>query len=200
VARRRDRLGALAERLQGEAGVEAGPLTADLTDAEALSRVELRIAEDGGYRPFVEVEPRVIDDLIGVHVRAVALSWLLRKHFPASWRASGVQVQACLPGLVYGVPLGNVSAGNYGIPHSNFPGPWRASRKSAPSIATTPSTSDPPCPPAWQPHIGKWPKARRELIAKRAEEDIAIRPGSREIVVNPGLKSDRDRCLHLAAL
>ena len=26
----------------------------------------------GGYRPFVEVEPAVIDELIGVHVRAVA--------------------------------------------------------------------------------------------------------------------------------
>jgi uncharacterized protein len=60
------------------------PLAADLTDAEALSRVERRVTEDerlallvnnagfGGYRPFVEVERQVVDDLIGVHVRAVA--------------------------------------------------------------------------------------------------------------------------------
>jgi uncharacterized protein len=84
VARRRERLEALAERLRREASADAEPLTADLTDAEALSQVERRIARDerlallvnnagfGGYRPFVEIEPRVIDELIGVHIRAVA--------------------------------------------------------------------------------------------------------------------------------
>jgi uncharacterized protein len=84
VARRRERLEALAERLRREAAADAEPLTADLTDAEALSQVEQRIANDerlallvnnagfGGYRPFVEIEPRVIDELIGVHIRAVA--------------------------------------------------------------------------------------------------------------------------------
>lgn len=84
VARRRDRLEALAERLRREAGAEAEPLAADLTDAGALSQLEARVAADerlallvnnagfGGYRPFVEVEPKIIDELIAVHIRAVA--------------------------------------------------------------------------------------------------------------------------------
>jgi uncharacterized protein len=82
VARRRGE--ALAERLRNEAGGEAEPLAADLADAEALSQVEAQVAGDerlailvnnagfGGYRPFVEVEPKVVDELIAVHVRAVA--------------------------------------------------------------------------------------------------------------------------------
>src|SRR5260221_13401910 len=84
VARRRERLEALAERLRREAGAEVEPLAADLTDADALAAIEARIAGDaqlalvvnnagfGGYRAFVEIEPKVIDELIGVHVRAVA--------------------------------------------------------------------------------------------------------------------------------
>jgi short-subunit dehydrogenase len=83
VARRRDRLEALAARLRDEAGAEAEPLAADLADAEALSQVEAQVAGDerlallvnnagfGGYRPFVEVEPKIVDELIAVHVRAV---------------------------------------------------------------------------------------------------------------------------------
>jgi short-subunit dehydrogenase len=83
VARRRDRLEALAARLRGEAGVEAQPLAADLADAQALSLVEAQVAGNerlvllvnnagfGGYRPFVEVEPKIIDELIAVHIRAV---------------------------------------------------------------------------------------------------------------------------------
>jgi uncharacterized protein len=84
VARRRDRLVALADRLHRETGTAAEPVEADLTDADALSQLESRATEDarlalvvnnaglGGYRPFVEVEPKVIDELISVHVRAVA--------------------------------------------------------------------------------------------------------------------------------
>jgi short-subunit dehydrogenase len=84
VARRRDRLEALAKRLQHEAGAGAEPLVADLADGDALSQVEVRVASDdrlvllinnagfGGYRPFVEVEPKIIDELVGVHVCAVA--------------------------------------------------------------------------------------------------------------------------------
>jgi uncharacterized protein len=83
VARRRGRLETLAERLRDEAGAEAKPLVADLADAEALSQVEAHLAGDerlallvnnagfGGYCPFVEVEPKVVDELIAVHVRAV---------------------------------------------------------------------------------------------------------------------------------
>jgi short-subunit dehydrogenase len=46
VARRRDRLEALAERLRNEAGADAEPLAADLADAEALSQVEAQVAGD----------------------------------------------------------------------------------------------------------------------------------------------------------
>jgi short-subunit dehydrogenase len=84
VARRRQRLEALAERLRREMETHAEALVADLTDATALAQVEARLAGDrslallinnagfGGYRPFVQVEPEVVDDLIDVHVRAVA--------------------------------------------------------------------------------------------------------------------------------
>jgi uncharacterized protein len=83
VARRLERLEALANRLSAEAGVTAEPLAADLTDIDALAQVEARVADDerlavvvnnagfGGYRPFAEIEPKVIDELIAVHVRAV---------------------------------------------------------------------------------------------------------------------------------
>jgi short-subunit dehydrogenase len=61
-----------------------------------LSQLESRATDDarlalgvnnagfGGYRPFVEVEPKVIDELIGVHVRAVA--WLTRAALPGMVR------------------------------------------------------------------------------------------------------------------
>jgi uncharacterized protein len=82
VARRRERLVALAEKLR-RTGAEAEPLAADLTDADALSQLELQVTNDrlallvnnagfGGYRRFVDVEPRIIDELIGIHVRAIA--------------------------------------------------------------------------------------------------------------------------------
>jgi len=84
VARRRERLEELAGRLRREAQVHAEVLAADLTDAGALARVEALVAEDeslsllvnnagfGGYRPFVEVDPEIVDGLINIHIRAVA--------------------------------------------------------------------------------------------------------------------------------
>jgi uncharacterized protein len=83
VARRRERLEALAEKLRA-AGAEAEALPADLTDPDALHQLELRAAQDdrltllvnnagfGGYRRFVEIEPRMIDELISIHVRTIA--------------------------------------------------------------------------------------------------------------------------------
>jgi short-subunit dehydrogenase len=83
VARRGDRLQSLAHRLRLEAGAEAEPLVIDLVDADALLRLEARVAADGrlallvnnagfgGYGPFVDVEAKVIDELIGVHIRTV---------------------------------------------------------------------------------------------------------------------------------
>jgi uncharacterized protein len=84
VARRLERLEAVAGRVQRESEAQAEPLAADLTDAAALSRLESRVADDGrlallvnnagfgGYRPFIDIEPKVIDELIGVHIRGVA--------------------------------------------------------------------------------------------------------------------------------
>jgi short-subunit dehydrogenase len=84
VARRRGRLEELAERLRREWHTHAEALEADLTDSGALAQVEGRVAGDesvsllinnagfGGYRPFVQVDPEVVDGLIDIHVRAVA--------------------------------------------------------------------------------------------------------------------------------
>jgi short-subunit dehydrogenase len=83
VARRRERLETLAEKLR-TTGAQAEPLPADLTNPDVLHQLELRLANDdrlallvnnagfGGYRRFVEVEPRVIDELISIHVRTIA--------------------------------------------------------------------------------------------------------------------------------
>jgi uncharacterized protein len=84
VARRRERLETLAERVRRDFGVHAEVMDADLTDASDVAEVEARVAQDelltllinnagfGGYNPFVSVEPKIIDDLISVHVRAVS--------------------------------------------------------------------------------------------------------------------------------
>ncbi len=83
VARRRDRLQDLAARLKRR-GVEADVIAADLTDAKALAEVEARATSDeaitlvinnagfAGYQPFASLDPKVIDDLIDIHIRAVA--------------------------------------------------------------------------------------------------------------------------------
>jgi short-subunit dehydrogenase len=82
VARRRERLEALAKRLHADAGVDVEVLAADLTEPAQLKRVMERLQEDaridllvnnagfGGYGPFAELEPDFADRLVGVHVRA----------------------------------------------------------------------------------------------------------------------------------
>ncbi len=116
VARRRERLEDLAERLRREADTHAEVLAADLTDAGALAQVEARVAGDeslallinnagfGGYRPFVQVEPEVVDHLINVHVRAVAR--LTRAGLPGMVRrgAGGVINVASLLALSGSMP------------------------------------------------------------------------------------------------
>jgi short-subunit dehydrogenase len=84
VARRRDRLVDLAEKLQRANGIAAEVVCADLTDKQDLASLETRAGSDealsllinnagfAGYRPFVSIDPEVIDDLVDVHVRAVA--------------------------------------------------------------------------------------------------------------------------------
>ena len=82
VARRRDRLEALAQRLGAAHQSKVEVLVADLaTDAgidavgtrAAATPLELLInnAGIGGYRRFVELDPKVADALIAIHIRAV---------------------------------------------------------------------------------------------------------------------------------
>jgi uncharacterized protein len=85
VARRRDRLEALAQRLkkdQPALGVEV--IVADLSKPGDLRRVEKHISEDkalellvnnagfGGYMPFTQLDPDRAEELINVQVLAVA--------------------------------------------------------------------------------------------------------------------------------
>jgi short-subunit dehydrogenase len=83
VARRRERLEALAQQLQQDHSIGVEVLVADLTQADQLHAVEQRIAEApalsmlvnnagfGGYMPFVELEPDRAEELIRLQVLAV---------------------------------------------------------------------------------------------------------------------------------
>ena len=82
VARRRDRLQSLAERLAAKHKSDVQVLVADLATDAGIEAVAARAASTpldvvinnagfGGYRPFVEIDPKVADDLIAVHIRAV---------------------------------------------------------------------------------------------------------------------------------
>jgi len=116
VARRHERLEELAQRLRRAADARAEVLAADLTDADDLAQVEARLAGDeslallinnagfGGYRPFVQVEPEVVDELINIHVRAVAR--LTRAALPGMIRcgAGGVINVASLLALSGSMP------------------------------------------------------------------------------------------------
>ena len=116
VARRRERLEALAERLRLETETQAEVLAVDLTNAEVLAQVEARVATDeslallvnnagfGGYGPFVQLEPGTIDDLINIHVRSVTR--LTRAALPGMVRrgAGGVINVASLLALSGALP------------------------------------------------------------------------------------------------
>ena len=81
-ARRRERLEALAARLQAGTGVEVDVLVADLTDPAQLLLVEGQIAAEervellvnnagfGGYGPYAEIEPAVGVRLNAIHIVA----------------------------------------------------------------------------------------------------------------------------------
>jgi short-subunit dehydrogenase len=82
VARRRERLAALAQRLSAAYQAEIEELVADLATPAGVDAVAARAAAApldllvnnagfGGYRRFVELDPKVADDLLSVHIRAV---------------------------------------------------------------------------------------------------------------------------------
>jgi len=82
VARRRERLEALASELTAAHQAKVEVLVADLATKAGLAAVAARAAAAplallvnnagfGGYRRFVELDPKVADELLSVHVRAV---------------------------------------------------------------------------------------------------------------------------------
>jgi short-subunit dehydrogenase len=83
VARRRERLEALAKRLRETHHVAVEVMAADLTQPGELHAVEMRIAEDtalellvnnagfGGYMPFIKLDPDRAEELIRLQVTAV---------------------------------------------------------------------------------------------------------------------------------
>ncbi|MDP9238203.1 MAG: SDR family oxidoreductase [Chloroflexota bacterium] len=92
VARRRDRLEALAKRLGEQTGRRIDVLASDLTDPEGLQAAERAIEEQaldllvncagfGGYMPFVELPPDRAEELIRLHI--VAITRLTRAALPA---------------------------------------------------------------------------------------------------------------------
>jgi uncharacterized protein len=109
VARRRDRLDALAEQLRTNHHADVEVITADLSKPEDLLNVEKRIAEDnllellvnnagfGGYMSFVELDPEKATELINVKV--VAVTRLTRAALPgmiARGRGSIINVSSRL--------------------------------------------------------------------------------------------------------
>jgi short-subunit dehydrogenase len=116
VARRRERLVEVAERIKSRFGVDAEVQVADLAERDAVSRLESRIADDpsvsmlinnagfGGYKPFVSLDPAVADELIDVNIRA--LTRLTRAALPGMvQRGSGVILNvASLLGLSGPIP------------------------------------------------------------------------------------------------
>ena len=92
VARRRDKLEELANRLQENQRVDVEVLVADLSKHDSLRKVEKQIAEDsalemlvnnagfGGYMPFIELDPDKAEELI--NLKALAVTRLTRAALP----------------------------------------------------------------------------------------------------------------------
>ncbi len=115
VARRRDRLEALASDLKGKYGAEVEVMAADLSAADQLSAVEQRVASDsalemlvnnagyGGYMPFVELDPDRAEEQIRVQV--IAVTRLTRAALPGMIeRGRGVIINVSSR-LAYSGPL-----------------------------------------------------------------------------------------------
>jgi hypothetical protein len=114
VARRRDRLEGLADEVRG-AKASSEVLTADLVNQHGLDQVRDRIGRGDlellinnagfpGYRPFVELDPDVADDLVRLHVRVPTL--LSRAALPhmVRRRSGGIVNVASLLSLSGSIP------------------------------------------------------------------------------------------------
>jgi uncharacterized protein len=95
VARRRDRLESVASELRSATGVRSEVLAANLVEPEGFEAVQARAGHGdlellinnagfAGYRPFVDLDPEVADDLLRVHVRVPTL--LTRAALPSMVR------------------------------------------------------------------------------------------------------------------
>lgn len=83
VARRADKLGALAEQLRNNTGVSVDVIAADLANPDDLARVETRLRDDdaitglinnagiAGETSFVEADPAQLTTLINLNILAV---------------------------------------------------------------------------------------------------------------------------------
>ena len=83
IARRADRLRALANELHSQHSVDVEPLVADLGTETGIAALERAAAADrlsllvnnagfGGYKPFTQLDAGTMEELLGIHVRAVA--------------------------------------------------------------------------------------------------------------------------------
>src|SRR5262245_56088104 len=135
VARRLDRLEALAQRLSAAHGVAAEALAADLGTAEGIRAVEARIgalprlerlvnnAGFGAYMPFVELPPERLEELIRVQVTAVARL-----------------ARAALPGMIargQGAVINVASRLGFSAPLTSPPLPKRAAYAASKSFSIT---------------------------------------------------------------
>lgn len=96
VARRRERLEGLAQRLREHQHTTVDVIVADLTQPAELRLLEQRLAEDaglellvnnagfGGYMPFVSLDPDRAEELI--HLQVVAVTRLTRAALPGMVR------------------------------------------------------------------------------------------------------------------
>ncbi|MGV9406431.1 SDR family NAD(P)-dependent oxidoreductase [Streptomyces sp. NPDC003667] len=108
VARRADRLDALAGRLREESGAAVEPMAADLAHSPDLSRVAARVAAGdvallvnnagiNGYGPFAEVDAALLAKVIDVNVVApTVLTRAALPHMLARGRGAVVNVASLL--------------------------------------------------------------------------------------------------------
>jgi hypothetical protein len=111
VARRRDRLEALASSLRRERGVAVEVLVADLSDPAELRRVEERTGAEqrltmlvnnaglGGIKPFLGMEREYVRAMIAVNVTALTL--LTYAALPGMLRRGGGTIINLASGLAY---------------------------------------------------------------------------------------------------
>jgi hypothetical protein len=117
VARRREQLETLAQRLQASHQVDIEVLAADLSKPDSLRTVEKRIAEVsaleilvnnagfGGYMPFIELDPDTAEELINLKV--LALTRLTRAVLPGMVARGHGSIINVSSRLAFSAPLGS---------------------------------------------------------------------------------------------